>query len=136
MFIYGPLPGPHFPRSAVHGSANALEAEFEGDSAEGLRPRPLAAGDHRLDFFLGELHQDVPQAGAGLRQQPHHELAFLLEEEDVARLLLVDVRADDPQRRFVETAGLALGAAGGCGARPWRRATASSISRAMSSSRR
>jgi len=48
-------------------------------------------GDERLDLFACEFRDHVPAAGLRPHQQSKHEGAVLLEEEDVAWLLLVDV---------------------------------------------
>src|SRR4051794_4169290 len=71
-------------------------------------------GDERRDVVAGELGQDVAPALLSAHEEPDDERAILLEEEDVARLLLVHVPADDPQGRLVEagvTDGLRSGLA-------------------------
>ena len=71
-------------------------------------------------------------AGLAGQQEPDDEGAVLLEEEDVPRLLLVQVAAEDAEGGLV--------VAGDVGRQPAperpRRAAASSMNRAMSSSRK
>src|SRR6266545_7330080 len=58
--------------------------------------------DHRQNLVLREFGELVPnRATSGRVQQAHHERAFLLEQEDVAGALTVDVTADDPHRLLV-----------------------------------
>jgi len=88
-------------------------------------------GYHRLDLFSREFGDDVPPAGLWPHQEPKHERAILLEEEDICRRLLVDVAANDAERLLI-VARLAPVTAR-CGL--WRLAWPSSMKRAMSSSR-
>src|SRR3954468_13626108 len=62
----------------------------------------LTLRDHRVDLLTSELDENMAQSGPHLHQQAHHELMILLEEENVAWLLLVDVAAKDPERGLVE----------------------------------
>src|SRR5436190_2728346 len=64
-----------------------------------------ATRHHVRDVIAGEFSELVPRARLAAHQQAEDERTFLLEEEDVARLLVVHVPADDPKRGLVVSAG-------------------------------
>src|SRR5882672_7534684 len=74
----------------------------------GLRfrvPQARAAGDHVDDVVPSELCELVLAAHLTAHQQSEDEGALLLEEEDVAWLLVVHVPTDDPECRLVVAGG-------------------------------
>src|SRR3954466_4666262 len=80
-------------------SAFGLRSSRGGVSVTEARP----ASDGRVDVFPGEFREDVPAPGLTGHEQPQDERAVLLEEEDVARLLVVEILAEDAERRLVVT---------------------------------
>src|SRR5690348_7793226 len=68
-------------------------------------PSGGTVGDHAVDVVPGELEQGVATARLGAHQQSQNEIAVLLEEEHVARLLFIDVLAEHAQRLFIVARG-------------------------------
>src|SRR6187399_2651096 len=67
------------------------------------RDAESGSGRHHLgDVVSGELGELVAVAGLVGLQRAHDERAFLLEEEDVSRLLLVQPATKHAERRLVE----------------------------------
>src|SRR4051794_6762475 len=98
-------------------TATVLRAFMVGSSVRGLggwggsgggrlghhgRPEGRAARDELGDVVAGELGEGVVRARLAAEVEADDERAVLLEEEDVARLLLVHVVADHAQRVLVE----------------------------------
>src|SRR6185369_8652797 len=75
----------------------------------GCAPQRRGLGDHVCDVVPGELDEVLAEPARGAHGDPGNVRTIDLEEEDVARVLFVEVPADDPELLLVVVRARILG---------------------------